>query len=192
MRRVSSLDVQVLQTAASLENLAVAACTAAGRAAAIRSDAPAVRPLLARTRAQHVAHAHAFNAAVVKAGGKPQHDPDPRYSQAVHEALRGRVSAAEVISLLESLEDSKAQTYTRYASLATRNLRPLFVSVACVEAQHRALLIAVLTLLNNGAAERIEFPASTAELIVGIRPGCCPVATYPTSDASAINEGAVR
>jgi hypothetical protein len=192
----SSLDVQVLQTSASLENLAVAAYAAAARLPAIRASDPALLAFIARTRIQHAAHAAAFNTAAVRAGGGPQHKADPRYSVAVSRALAGPNDAASVVSLLESLEDLKAQSYTSYAGLAGPRLRGLFVSVAGVEAAHRSILVALAKLLGAGMTDLIaDGPASGSSLSGwpgAIGAGSLPDAFYPTAQASAIDEGAVR
>jgi hypothetical protein len=192
-RAVSSLDVQVLQTAASLENLAVASYQSASRLSIVRHGNPALVTFLARSRAQHVAHAGAFNAAVAKAGGAAQHVADPRYAASVHAELTSLTEAARVVSLLESLEDVNAQSYTRYASLASsRPLRALFVSVAVDEAAHRSFLLAALQLLTTGPTNLMHIPTAPDELPSVIGTECFPHAFYPTAEASAIDEGAVR
>jgi hypothetical protein len=196
-----SLDVQVLQTAASLENLAVSCYTATARLAAVRTGDPLLASFLARTRTQHAAHADAFNAAVARAGGKRQHAPDPRYAGPVRQALAsltGVASMASVLSLLETLEDAKAQTYTRYASLAGPGLRSVFVSVAAVEAGHRAFLLGALKLLSvggggfSGGSGGHGGSGRLAGLPGVVGGSCCPHAFYPTTDSSAVDEGVVR
>lgn len=192
----ASLDVQVLQTSASLENLAVASYRSAERLRAIRDGSPVLASFMSRTRAHHAAHAAVFNAAVVRAGGRPQHAPDPRYIGAVRHALAKLTGApsvdgvASVVSLLESLEDLKAQSYVRYASLTSQKLRPLLVSAAAVEAQHRSFLLAVLQLLSAGA--EVAIPAVAGELPDVIGSACFPRVFYPTAGASAVDEGVVR
>lgn len=189
-----SLDVQVLQTAASLENLAVSCYAEIMRLAVIRNGDPVLARFLARTAAQHTAHADAFNAAVARAGGKRQHAPDPRYAGPVRRALSGLTGVASVVSLLETLEDSKAQTYTRYASLAGAGLRSMFVSVATVEAGHRAYLLATLKLLSVGGPPGLTGGAvgRLAELPGVVGGSGCPHAFYPTSQSSAVDEGVAR
>ncbi len=187
-----SLAVQVLQTAASLENLAVASYASAARVPAVREGNPALAEFLRRTRAQHAAHATAFNAAVARAGGRAQHAPDPRYAVPVTRALAGLTNAASVVSLLESLEDVNAQSYTRYASLTAPKLRMMFVSVATVEAAHRSFLLTALKLLTVGDASLLAAPAAAPGLPDAAGAAGFPRAFYPTAQASAINEGAVR
>ncbi len=187
-----SLAVQVLQTAASLENLAVASYASAARVPAIRDGEPALAEFFRRTRAQHAAHATAFNAAISKAGGRAQHAPDPRYAMPVTRALTGLTNAASVISVLESLEDVNAQSYTRYASLTAPKLRMMFVSVATVEAAHRSFLLTALKLMTVGDVGLLSAPVSPHRLPDAAGAAGFPHAFYPTAEASAINEGAVR
>ncbi len=191
---VTSLDVQVLQTAASLDNLTVSSCAAIAAMPFIASADPALRRFISRTGRQHEAHAAAFNQAVARLGGRVQHAPDPRYANSVRRALTGLADAVSAVTLLSSLEDVKAQTYTRYGSIASApELRMLFVSVAAVEAQHRAFLQVAQQLLSSGAGALLGEPAgSGAELPTGLWPSCLPGAFYPVADASAIDEGSVK
>ncbi len=201
-RVVSSLDVQVLQTAASLENLAVASYESVARLRTVKDGSPMLLAFVTKTRAQHAAHAEAFNAAAVRAGGKAQHALDHRYAAPVTQALAslarsgaGAGAGAGVVSavsLLESLEDVKAQSYARFASLTSPVLAPLLVSVASVEAEHRAFLLAALLLLNAGAGDLLRVPTVAGELPAAVGSGCFPRAFYPTAGASAVDEGAVR
>jgi hypothetical protein len=192
-RPVGTLDVQVLQTAASLENLAVASYESAERLAVVKRGNPALALFIARSKAQHAAHAAAFNAAAAKAGGAAQHAADPRYAASVYRELAHLTDPAAVVDLLESLEDVNAQSYTRYASLASSHAaRALFVSVAVDEAAHRSFLLAALQLLTTGPTDLVRFPTTAGQLPAVIGTECFPHAFYPTADASAIGEGAVR
>jgi len=193
---IAPLDTQVLQTAASLENLAVTSYRAADRLAGIKHGDPMLAEFVARTSSQHAGHAETFNAALARAGGRQQHAPDPRYASAVSRALATRTDAASIVSILQSLEDLKTQTYTRYASLSSPGLRRLFVSVAIVEAEHSAFLLAALDLLTAGPADLLTTsagltPAGLGRLPATIGVRAFPHAFYPTAGASAIDEGAV-
>lgn len=188
----SSLDVKVLQTAASLENLAVASYDTVARLFASATAPAALGTFAARSKAEHMAHAAAFNAAAVRAGGAAQHAADPRYAASVHGDAEHLRDAAQAVSLLESLEDVNAQSYTRYASLASsRVVRALLVSVAVDEAAHRAFLLAAQQLLTAGPTELLAFPTRPAELPAAVGSECFPAAFYPTGDASAVDEGAL-
>jgi uncharacterized protein (DUF2336 family) len=190
----STLDVQMLQTAASLENLAVEAYEAVARS---RGHDPLLDSFVRRTRAQHAAHAVAFNRAAVRAGGREQLLADPRYVGPVRRALADQAGVAAVpalASLLETLEDAKAQTYARFASLSDPRLRSMFVSVAAVEAGHRAFLLAALKLLSLGEPLASgDRPAGLPDhLPADLGAGSCPHAFYPTTESAAVDEGVVR
>jgi Ferritin-like domain len=189
----TSLDVQVLQTAASLENLAVAAYHAAGLLELGRHGYPILGSFVARSQRQHSAHAAAFNAAAARAHGAAQHAADPRYAATVHADMLHMTEAEPVVSLLESLEDVNAQSYTRYASLAiSPALRQLFVSVAVAEAEHRSFLLVAQLLLDAGPADLLRVPTVPGELPAAIGTKCVPPAFYPTAAASAIDQGTVQ
>src|SRR5258708_34315523 len=70
----SSAAVMMLQTAASIENLAVAVYTkAAGLPPAVSGAAiPTVKAFVLMTIKQHTDHANAFNAAAMQLGGMAQ------------------------------------------------------------------------------------------------------------------------
>lgn len=187
------LDVQVLQTAAALENLAVVSYTSAASMPFVASGSAGLRDLIARNRAHHAAHAQAFNQAVVKAGGAQQHAPDPRYAESVGRLLAGMKGPSSLAGLLNEIEGIIAQTCTRYASLAAGGaLRSMFVNVASVEAQHSAELLIVRMLLDGGHPEPGTSAVDARTLPASAGTAGIPQVTYPTADASAINEGVVR
>ena len=187
------LDVQVLQTAASLENLAVASYTTAARLPFVANGNGQLRALIARNTAHHTAHAQAFNLSVHKAGGAEQHGTDARYAASVGAILAAMKDPTSLVGLLTELEDIIAQTCTRYAILAAGGgVRSLFASVAPVEAQHGAELLIVRTLLDAGRTGPGATAADAAALPASDGTAGIPQAVYSTADASAINEGAVR
>ncbi|GAA1942380.1 ferritin-like domain-containing protein [Kitasatospora viridis] len=177
------LDVTVLQTAAALENLAVAVY----RAAAGLPFAPPgsrLRELTDRNQAHHAAHAQAFNQALAKAGAAQQHAVDPRYGS-VPQRAAATPDPVSLIGLLTEVEGILGQSCARYAALAADGaVRSLFVSVASVEAQHGSELLLARLLPTDGATA-LALPESTGT--AGI-----PHTAYPTAQASAIGEGAVR
>ena len=187
------LDVQVLQTAASLENLLVTSYTTAARLPFVRDGSGQLRALIARNTAHHTAHAQAFNLSVRKAGGAEQHAADARYAGSVGRILAAMRDPSSLVGLFTELEDIVAQTFTRYAILAAGGgVRSLFASVAPVEAQHGAELLIVRTLLDSGRSGPAETAAAAKTLPAAVGTAGIPQAVYPTADASAINEGAVR
>lgn len=189
----STNDVMALQTAASIENLAVAVYRTAAGLPFIKNGNQMVSAFIAKTTEQHRAHAKAFNAAVRQAGGQQQHAPDPKYAAQVKAAMPGVRSPADVVKLAITLEDVAAQTYSKYVrQVGDVQLRRLFGSVAPVEAQHRAVLLAVQSLLIGGTPELIGIPANTEKLPAAVGGAGFPDAFYPTKDASPVKEGAVR
>ncbi|WTW93895.1 ferritin-like domain-containing protein [Streptomycetaceae bacterium NBC_01309] len=186
-------DVMALQTAASLENLAVNVYRTAAGLPFIKDGNQVVIAFIERTTAQHVAHAQAFNAAAVKGGGREQTGPDPKYAAIVQQALPTIKGPADVVKLAITLEDIAAQTYTKnVGQVSDPALRRLFGSVAPVEAQHKAVLLAVQALLAGNAADLITLPPDAAKLPAAAGSVGFPDAFYPTKDASPITEGAVK
>ncbi|MEY9930896.1 hypothetical protein ABH926_005543 [Catenulispora sp. GP43] len=181
---VAPLDVQLLQTAAALENLAAKLYTVAAGLSAVASGQGRLRALTARNLAHHTSHAAAFNQAVVALGGAEQHAIDARYTGLIQRvtATKDPVSLA---TLLEEVEDLMAQTFARFAPLAgAAGVRSLFVDTASVEAQHGSELLIVLTPPDgSGPGPGPGSGSGTAGI---------PRAVYPTAEASAVNEGAVR
>ena len=187
------LDVQVLQTAASLENLVAASYTTAAKLPFVVNGSSRLRDLIQRNKAHHAAHAQAFNLSVHKAGGAQQHAADARYAGSVGRILAAMKDPTSLVGLFTELEDIIAQTCTRYAILASgSSVRSLFASVAPVEAQHGAELLIVRTLLGDGRAGSGRTAADARALPAAVGTAGIPQAAYPTADASAINEGAVR
>ena len=188
----SSNDIMALQTAASIENLAVSVYTTAAGLSFIKSGNATVAAFITKTTAQHTAHAQAFNAAITQAGGKTQTAPDPKYAAVVKSALPTIKTPADVVKLAITLEDVAAQTYTKYVGeVSTSSLRTLFGSVAPVEAQHRSVLLAVQALLAGGGADLIAIPTNAAKLPAAAGSVGFPDAFYSTTSASPTSEGAV-
>lgn len=188
-------DVMALQTAAGLENLAVATYKTALTLPFIGgSSANAVVKVFAqKTMAQHMAHGQAFNAAAMRLGGKAQTGPDPKYAPIVTKAVPTIKGPADVVALAITLEDVAAQTYVKDVGLvSTGALRQLFASVAGVESQHRAILLAVQALLKANAPQLIALPPDAAKLPAAAGSLGFPDAFYPTTMAAPATEGAVR
>ena len=185
-------DIMALQTAASIENLAVMVYNAASQLSFIKSGNAAVMEFITKTAAQHEAHGKAFNAALTQAGAKTQTGVDPKYAAKAQADLPNIKNSGDVVALALELEDVAAQTYTKYVSVVTTpTLRTLFGSVAPVEAQHRSVLLSVQALLNANDEALIAIPTDVAKLPAAAGSVGIPVAFYPTSLASPTSEGAV-
>lgn len=187
----ASDDVKALQTAASIENLAISVYTKAAGLSFIKGGNKLVAEFITKTLGQHTAHAKAFNAAAVKAGGKKQTGPDPKYQKIVAAALPTIKGPGDVIALAITLEDAAAQTYSRNVTqVATSELRLLFGSIAPVEAAHKAVLLAVQGLLAD-APDLIAMPTKPAKLPKVAGNIGVPDSFYSLDKASPVAEGAL-
>lgn len=193
MAATSADDIMALQTAASIENLAVSVYQTAAGLPFIKNGNKTVAAFIAKTTQQHQAHAKAFNAAATQGGGKAQTGPDPKYAAIVKQTLPSIKTPADVVKLAITLEDVAAQTYTKnVGQVSDPQLRRLFASVAPVEAQHRSTLLSVQALLAAGDASLIAIPTDAAKLPAAAGTVGIPDTFYPTKDASPISEGAVK
>jgi hypothetical protein len=188
-------DVQMLQTSASIENLAVATYKTAltlpfiGGAAAI----PVVKAFVTMTMRQHMDHAQAFNAAIATLGGKAQNNPDPTLLAVVNKAKPTLTGPAPVVALAIQLETGAAETYVAYTgAMSNLNARKVTASIMGIEAQHVAVLLAVQALVAAGHPEYITLPPPLAKLPAAAGSVGFPDAFYKTDMARPAMEGAVQ
>jgi hypothetical protein len=198
----SSADVQLLQTAASIENLAVATYKTALTLPYIGGSAanPVVTKFAQVTMGQHAQHADAFNAAAKQMGGKTQTKPDPAFVPVVDKAVKGlgTATAAQgalgVVALAMELENIAAETYVKDTVLAKSSTnKALFASIMGIEAQHVSVLLAVQALLMTGPPQLISLaPGTAATLPAAAGSVGFPNAFYKTNSAAPANQGAVK
>jgi hypothetical protein len=139
-----ALDVQILQTAASIENVAVSTYeTILGLPLVAGTTAnPTLRGALTTARDHHANHVRAFNDAAAKLGGAAQSSPNPALAQIVARERTRVGDLASIIDLALQVETVAAHTYQNdVASLGDLNARRLVASVLGVEAQHAAMLL---------------------------------------------------
>jgi hypothetical protein len=193
----TTMDVQAGQTAASIENLAIAVYQlAAGLSFMKNIPNPAgatVTVFVTRTIADHTAHAKAFNAAVMALGGKAQTGIDmPVYNTVVVPTKPKLTTALDVVNFAAVLEDAAAQTYNLETStVSDKNLRATFASIMGVEAQHVAVLKAVSALLTAGAPQLVTIPPPLGSLPAAAGSVGFPNSFYATSGARPATEGAL-
>ncbi len=190
-----TMDVQMLQTAASIENLAVATYDTALTLDFIGGGSAngVVKAFVEKTKEQHQQHAEAFNAAATRLGGKAQDQPDPVLLGVVNNAKPSLTGPEQVVDLAIELEDGAAQTYVaNTGTYSNKNARTVAASIMGVEAQHVAILNAVKALLAGGAADLIALPPDAAQLPAAAGSVGFPNSFYPTTDARPANEGAVQ
>ncbi len=187
------VDVMVLQTAASLENLAVATYKAALGLDFIKNGNETVKAFAETTMKQHGEHGAAFNAAAKSLDGKEQKKPNAKYLKVVEDATPGLTDPAKVVDLAMALEQVATQTYVSNLSLMRDDTsKKLMASVMGVEAQHLATLRAVGALLAGGAPELIAIPTDLAKLPAAAGSVAYPEAFEGRDMASPPEEGAVK
>ena len=190
-----AMDVQMVQTAASIENLAVATYATALTLDFIggASANPVVKAFVQKTKDQHQEHAQAFNAAATRLGGKAQDRPDPVLLGVVNNAKPSLTGPAQVVDLAIELETGAAQTYVANVSAYTnKNARAVAASIMGVEAQHVAILNAVKALVAGGAADLIALPPDASKLPAAAGSVGFADAFFKTTEARPANEGAVK
>jgi hypothetical protein len=191
----ASPDVQMLQTAASIEVLAVATYKTALTLPFIGGSSanPVVKAFATTTMEQHSQHLAAFNAAVTRLGGKPQTNPDPALAKVVQAAVPGLTAPGPVVALALELEQGAAETYVAdVAALSDANAKKVTASIMGVEAQHASVLLAVQALLNAGAPQLITLsPSNVANLPAAAGSVGFPQAFFPTDMARSASEGAL-
>ena len=159
------VDVQILQTASSLEVLAVATYDAALGLPFIRNGNPVVKTFAQTTMDQHDQHREAFQSQTEALGGQVQDQPNPPNQQVVDDALPTLQAPADVVGLAATLEEVATDTYLANLSLlGDADTRTLMGSVMGVECQHLATLRAVAALLDGGAENLIAIPTMVNQL----------------------------
>lgn len=179
-RADTALDVQILQTASSLEALAIATYTIALGEGPDKADAPAAKAVAGipvadakatvaafamETRRQHTEHKKAFQAQTTTLGGKLQDAPNPKFLPVVMSADLS--TAPKVVDFAATLEKVATDTYLLNLSLLQdTKSKGIMSSVMAVESQHLATLRAVAALLGAGAAglDLIQVPFPAAEI----------------------------
>jgi hypothetical protein len=194
----ADMDVQAAQTAASIENLAVAVYKqAAGLPFMQNIPDPAGKTVVAfvtETIKQHTEHGAAFNAAAKKLGGKEQTNPDPVVMEkVVKPALPTLRTPLDVVKFAATLELVAAETYVaETAAVSDKDLRNTFASIMGVESQHRTVLLAVAAFLEAGAPELIMLGPPADKLPAAAGSLGFPDTFIKTDQARPSDEGAVK
>lgn len=187
-----AVDVQMLQTASSLEILAVATYDAALGLPFIADGNATVVAFAETTMGQHDEHRKAFQAQTKALGGKKQKKPNPKYTPIVEMAKPTLKTPLDVVNLAATLEEVATETYLKDLGLFTnRKAKRVMASVMAVETQHLATLRAVKALLEANAPQLIAVPVDVTAL-----PGVAGSVGFPdafqdTDMASPPEEGAL-
>ena len=188
----TDIDVMILQTAVSLELLAVATYGAALTLPFISGGNPVVKAFAETTMKQHAEHRAAFSAQIKALGGKDQTMTNPKYTPIVEAAKPTLKAPADVVKLAATLEQVATDTYLSDLAMFTDvKSRMLMASVMGVECQHLATLRAVGALLG-GAPELIAIPTDITKLPAAAGSVAFPAAFEDTKMASPPEEGAVK
>ena len=187
-----ALDVQILQTASSLEVLAVATYGAALTLPFIADGNAVVKAFAEMTMAQHDEHRQAFQAQTKALGGEVQENPNPKYKPVVDAAVPTLTDAMKVVTLAATLEQVATETYLADLNMFTdKTSMGLMASVMGVESQHLAVLRAVGALLAGGGEALIALPTDVAALPAAAGSVAFPDAFQGTTMASPPEEGAL-
>ncbi len=189
------IDVMQLQTAVSLELLAVATYGAALTLPFITDGNPVIVKFAQTTMSQHDDHRQAFSAQTEALGGTDQTATNPKYTPIVEAAKPTLAAPIDVVKLAATLEQVATETYladlNRYTDVTSR---VLMASVMGVECQHLATLRAVGALIEGGAPELIAIPlgADVAKLPAAAGSVAFPDPFQGVTMASPPEEGAVK
>lgn len=187
-----ALDIQILQTASSLEILAIATYGAALTLPFIKDGNPVVKAFAETTMEQHDEHRQAFQAQTEALGGEVQESPNPKYKPVVDAAVPTLTDAMKVVDLAATLEQVATETYLKSLNLFTdKTSAGLMASVMGVESQHLAVLRAVAALLAGGGEALIAIPTDVAALPAAAGSVAFPDAFQGTTMASPPEEGAL-
>lgn len=189
----SDINTMQLQTAVSLELLAVATYGAALTLPFIKTGNPVIVKFAQTTMQQHDEHRQAFSAQIKALGGTDQTATNPKYTPVVEAAKPKLLAPLDVVMLAATLEQVATETYladlNRYTDVKSR---VLMASVMGVECQHLATLRAVGALLSGGAPELIAIPTDITKLPATAGSVAFPDAFEGVTMASPPEEGAVK
>jgi hypothetical protein len=191
-----AFDIQLLQTAASVENVLISTyetLLAVPLLSAPNAN-PVLKALLTTARAQHLDHASACNELAARLGGGAQHAPNPGLGQVVARARPGSSDLGAAIELALQLEIASAQTYQNHVGLlGDLNARRLAASIVGVEAEHVGLLRLAQALVGARTPELLSLDSGVVDRL----PPEAASAGFPDSfsksdQARPPTEGAVR
>jgi Ferritin-like domain len=188
----SGIEVQMFQTAASLENLAVATYAVALELPFVQENA-VILQFIETTMQHHSEHGALFNAQAESLGGVRQDAPNPKYSQFVEATVPTLTDAAGVVGLAATLEEVATDTYLANLTLLPNAARrTLMASVMGVESQHLATLQTFSALIAADVPELVAIPTDLAALPAAAGSVAFPLALELANFASPPTEGAVR
>jgi hypothetical protein len=202
-----ALDIQILQTASSVETLLVNLYGAALGTGPQGMDAPPAKALaamtnttardtlvkiLSETQAHHREHRLAFQTLTTALGGKDQTEPNPKFASGV--AAADVSSPLRFVEYAAILEKIAGDTYVLDLTLADDvKAKETLASVLGVEAQHLAVLRALGALLKDGTPQFVNIPIGSdlVNLPATLAALAFPTAMEETSSVAEPESGAV-
>ena len=183
-RADEALDIQILQTASSLEKLAVGTYEAALGLPFVKNGTgqafTTIRAFAMETMSQHDQHKKAFQDQTTTLGGSPQDEPNPTFQEVVNDAVPGLTDPIKVVDLAATLEKVATDTYLlNLSALEDGPSKALMGSVMGVEAQHLAILRAVKALLEGNALDLITVPPAGPAVDLAKLPGAAGSVAFP-------------
>ncbi len=189
----SALDIQILQTASSLEKLAVATYGAALTLPFIKDGNATIKAFAETTMKQHDEHKNAFQAQTRALDGEAQDKPNPKYAPVVEAAKPDLKAPIDVVKLAATLEQVARDTYLADLSMfEDTEAKTLMATVMGVETQHLAVLRAVGALLEGGGESLVKIPTDVAKLPAAAGSVGFDDALYKPTMASPPAEGALQ
>ncbi|MEA2901964.1 MAG: hypothetical protein QOH36_1851 [Actinomycetota bacterium] len=203
----AALDIQVLQTASSLETLLIGLYSDALGTGPLGANAPSAKGLatmtnttardtlvrlLTDTQEQHREHRLAFQTITTALGGKDQNDPNPKYGSGV--AAADVSSPLRLVDYAAVLEKILTDTYVfDLSQVENVKAKETLASVMAVEAQHLAVLRTVGALLRDGTPQflKIPFGADLVNLPATLATIAFPDAREEISSTAEPESGAV-
>lgn len=139
----TSIDISILRTASSIEELAVAVYQTAIDSGLVTTAAIGDAAML--FQAHHKEHSALFQSLTKEAGGEPFTMANPAILDAIGPAIAALKDEAGILALAFELETVAAQTYQSNVSMfEDLALNAAIMSVGGVEARHAAVLAGVL------------------------------------------------
>ena len=139
----SNMDVSILRTASSIEELAVAAYQIAIDSGLVKTAA--IGDAAKYFQAQHREHSALFQSLTKKAGGVPFAKANPALLIALDPQIKALKDELGIVAFALSLERIAASTYqSNVGSFADTSLNKAIMSVGGVEARHASVLAGVL------------------------------------------------
>lgn len=160
-RADTALDVQILQTASSLEVLAASTYDSLLGGG---PDGATWTAFATGTQRRHRDHAQAFQALTASLGGRVQDAPNPKFEPMF--AGADLTAPAKVVDTAATLEKVAADTYlVSLPMLQDVRSRTIMAGVMAVTAQHLATLRLIGTLLAGGSPQLVAVPFPARDLL---------------------------